>query len=492
MTISATSWTTTSAEQVHARESRSDIEQTSGSDDFAGMLAGAVQSKAPKPEPRQAKGGTSELDKPEERLEDENDDKKKVKRGRPRAVDAAAANANEVVQSTSALDPELQAKLARVIERMRAETGLEVKVTETYRTQGRQDALFAQGRETDGPVVTWTRDSKHTQGRAVDVALEGGDMDAYAILQRIAKEEGLRTLGPRDPGHLELQSPAPSAATAASDATLKPAEPADATGRGPVSIARLAQVAQVAQVKVEKPAEVARVASVASLEIPGVTSRTQPAQTVTSGESAQIMIDDARSARRSSADSGDSNNDGSSNSKNEHRGGYSVLAAAVAMRDAPSFAPTSIVGASETILSGAERAAQIIAAYQDAPARPLSQITMSVDAGNGITDKVQIALRGSSLNAAIDTGDMRGAEAMRARADELVRALTRDGIEVEALRVRAAAGAAISVPTSQQSSDANQSKFERNQQWQQQHERQRSHDDNRRQQQRDQRGGRDQ
>ena len=30
---------------------------------------------------------------------------------------------------------------------------------------------------------------------------------------------------------------------------------------------------------------------------------------------------------------------------------------------------------------------------------------MAVDAGNGTTDRIQIALRGSSLNATIDAGD---------------------------------------------------------------------------------------
>ena len=60
----------------------------------------------------------------------------------------------------AALDPELQAKLARVMSRMRDETGHDVKVAETYRSQDRQDTLFAQGRETPGT------------GRHVDAELE--------------------------------------------------------------------------------------------------------------------------------------------------------------------------------------------------------------------------------------------------------------------------------------------------------------------------------
>src|SRR5581483_89734 len=169
-------------------------------------------------------------------------------------TDPAAAG---VVQSVGALDPELQTKLARVMQRMRDETGHDVKVAETYRSQTRQDALFAQGRDTPGQVVTWTHNSKHTQGRAVDLLLDDGaaPMDAYATLQRIAGEEGLRTLGARDPGHLELAgSGTPRGAV---DATsLIPDEPADASGPGQMSIARLAQVAQVTQLSVAKPAEV--------------------------------------------------------------------------------------------------------------------------------------------------------------------------------------------------------------------------------------------
>jgi hypothetical protein len=377
--------------------------------------------------------------------------------------------------------------------RMREETGHDVKVTETYRSQERQDALFAQGRDAAGPVVTWTRSSKHTQGRAVDVVLQGEapTLDAYTTLQRIANEEGLHTLGARDPGHLELPSFTHSGTAGANDVTPPvPAEPADATGRGQVSIARLAEVAQVAQVSVAKPAEVARVATVARPEVSAATARPAAATNV---HQPQVAVEDVKSAGGSAsrqAESRDTNADSNSgNSRGEQR--YSALAAAVALRDAPTQSPASAVTGT-TVMTGAERAAQIIAAYQDAPARPLSQITMAVDSGNGITDRVQIAMRGSSLNAAIDAGDARGAEAMRARADELVRSLTRDGIDVEALRVRAAASSttAATTPTQTSSDTASHSRFERQQQWQQQ-DRQRSQDD-RREQQRQQRGGKNQ
>ena len=193
MTISATSWTTSvSTERTNARDTRAENDHAQ---DFAAMLAGVQHAPAQRPEPRKAHEGTSELDRPEEGQAE--DDEKKSKRRhatRPTAASDATAAKNvdpttgEIVQATGALDPELQAKLARVMERMQNETGHDVTVAETYRTQDRQNTLFAQGRETPGDVVTWTRNSKHTQGRAVDIVLDGGaaNLDAYATLQRIA------------------------------------------------------------------------------------------------------------------------------------------------------------------------------------------------------------------------------------------------------------------------------------------------------------------
>ena len=487
-------------EHVQTRDSRLDADRTSATD-FASMLAGAVQQKVEKPEPKRPEG-TSELDRPEDKKTDEADEPKKTKRMRARAVQSAPPS--NVVDTTAALDPELQAKLARVAARMKEETGLDVTVTETYRSQERQNALFAQGRETPGQVVTWTQNSKHTQGRAVDVTLGGGaEMDAYATLQRIAREEGLHTLGAKDPGHLELFGSGRSlSATAFANhsTSLTPKEPADAFGPGQMTEARLMQLSQATQVaevsQVATP-HVAEVAQVARPETPGVSRRVQ-APAVGAPQKVEVSAVDAKpSAREAGADTKDRNNsDTGGNGKSEHRGGYnSALAAAVALRDAsPSQAPAHLITAGHAV-SGADRVAQIIAAYQDAPARPLSQITMNVDSGNGVTDKVQIAMRGSSLNAAIDAGDTRGAEVMRTRADELVKALTKDGIDVESLRVRAAAPAVTStVHPSQTANDTtNHSRFERQNAWQHAGDRQRSQQDERKQQQqRKPRGGRDQ
>ena len=52
-----------------------------------------------------------------------------------------------------------------------AENGVPFMFTCTYRSQEEQDALFDQGRSKPGKVVTWTRASKHTSGRAFDIAI---------------------------------------------------------------------------------------------------------------------------------------------------------------------------------------------------------------------------------------------------------------------------------------------------------------------------------
>ena len=145
-------------------------------------------------------------------------------------------------------------------------------------------------------------------------------------------------------------------------------------------------------------------------------------------------------------------------------------------------------------MTSAERAAKLIAAFEDAPARPLSQITMSVDAGNGTTDRVQLAMRGSSLNATIDAADPRAAQTMTARSDELVRALSRGRHRARVVarprgrRNRDDAGGRVATELAELEHELALRARER---LAAQQDRQRSQDD-RRQQQRDQRGGQQQ
>ena len=57
--------------------------------------------------------------------------------------------------------------------------GLKVSVTETYRSQKRQNELYAQGRTTPGNKVTWTLNSRHTSRMAWDICqnIKGKEYD---------------------------------------------------------------------------------------------------------------------------------------------------------------------------------------------------------------------------------------------------------------------------------------------------------------------------
>jgi peptidoglycan L-alanyl-D-glutamate endopeptidase CwlK len=71
-------------------------------------------------------------------------------------------------------------------------------VTATRRTKAEQEALYAKGRTTPGPIVTWTLKSKHLLGKAFDIAIiEDGKIDwstdnpKWEIAGRIGQEVGL-------------------------------------------------------------------------------------------------------------------------------------------------------------------------------------------------------------------------------------------------------------------------------------------------------------
>lgn len=59
--------------------------------------------------------------------------------------------------------------LVLVVERAIQISSVDFAVTEGLRTLARQKELYAKGRTAPGPIVTWTMNSKHLQGRAVDL-----------------------------------------------------------------------------------------------------------------------------------------------------------------------------------------------------------------------------------------------------------------------------------------------------------------------------------
>lgn len=64
------------------------------------------------------------------------------------------------------------------------EAGLNIFLTETYRSQARQNQLYAQGRTEPGKIVTWTLNSRHTSRRAWDIAVIGKDLYDMAVIRK--------------------------------------------------------------------------------------------------------------------------------------------------------------------------------------------------------------------------------------------------------------------------------------------------------------------
>lgn len=109
--------------------------------------------------------------------------------------------------------PEFCALLEDAINLAR-ECGLEMRVIETYRSQARQDWLYAQGRTRPGNVVTHAKKSRHTDRCAADVVpVIGGNLAwnnraAFDLWGQCAEECGLRWGGRfewgYDGAHVEL------------------------------------------------------------------------------------------------------------------------------------------------------------------------------------------------------------------------------------------------------------------------------------------------
>ena len=91
--------------------------------------------------------------------------------------------------------------------------GLNVLVTETYRSQARQNYLYEQGRTRPGNVVTWTKNSNHTGRRAFDICknVKGHEYDDNAFFKKCADiavslglEAGYYWKDKQDKPHIQL------------------------------------------------------------------------------------------------------------------------------------------------------------------------------------------------------------------------------------------------------------------------------------------------
>jgi hypothetical protein len=370
---------------------------------------------------------------------------------------ASAADVGTPVRDPSALLPEFRSRLDRVVARMKAEYGHDVTLVETVRSAERQDHLFEQGRTRPGPVVTWTRDSAHELGAAADVLIDGrwDNANGYARLQRIATEEGLRTLGVRDPGHLELPLDASARAALAralqdtADATRaaqaqRLAAPASNTQAGAAAMTGASGVARVAAV-----AGVARVATVAE---PGAVRSDGLGGSVTGSVAGAAMASATSGAGATAGRDGDARRDGTGRGDGGRgRADVDGIGGPGAARDReemaqagiPAFGARPVAAHSATGAGGtapaagaeaAQRVADLQALRDGAPAGAVSQLTMDIDTADGGSERITVGLRGSAVGAHIAT-DPATAERLRLRTAELREALGRHGLEAEQVRI---------------------------------------------------------
>ena len=92
--------------------------------------------------------------------------------------------------------------------------GLNVLITETYRSQARQNYLYEQGRSRSGNIVTWTKNSRHTSRMAWDICknvkgAEYSDSSFFIKCGAIAKQLGITwggTWKEADTPHFEISA----------------------------------------------------------------------------------------------------------------------------------------------------------------------------------------------------------------------------------------------------------------------------------------------
>ena len=400
-----------------------------------------------------------------------------------RRHDAGDRDAAASSHDAGTLDPVLRDRLDRVMARME-QAGHTVTITETSRTQARQDSLYAQGRTAPGTVVTWTRQSRHLDGLAVDVQVDGSwnSPDGYALLGKFAKEEGLSTLGARDPGHLELRV---EDALSSLDQIASIKEAHVSVEEGASRAARVAQVATVA--RVAPPAGLARVATVAAVAAPvapntsAITNRphapatdansvlaqgrAMQSPTATSADlSASPLVNSATAvgvlaAAANTAASGTS--DGAfGQSPRGQRAMASVMRAAgvTGVRGTAPMSAASVLAGAMGPASGAPfdgfapvlgmrgatsalRADQVASLLEARDRQPVSSMLLTVDDESGGVDRIRVDVRGARVGAEILFGAAGDATQAATRVSELARALEQRGLAPDALRVaNAAAG----------------------------------------------------
>lgn len=85
-------------------------------------------------------------------------------------------------RSISRLDPRIQPLVVSLLDKFNSlnNDGWVAFITDGFRTAQEQDDLYAQGRTKPGPIVTYTRQSNHELGLAIDIAFQKEGKLSYA------------------------------------------------------------------------------------------------------------------------------------------------------------------------------------------------------------------------------------------------------------------------------------------------------------------------
>jgi hypothetical protein len=324
------------------------------------------------------------------------------------------ADPKAVQNALARLDPKFRARLERVIAQLEKRFGHSVAIVETVRSQDRQNALFAQGRTAPGPVVTWTRNSKHLSGLAADLKIDGrwSNPVAYARLAEIAKQEGLRTLGARDPGHVELvgeRSVSPETLTTLIDDLTSERNTVDLSTAGrPIAVAPSQHATRAGLARVANVAHVARVASVAA--VARVASVARPGEAAAHTAAAPVSP-------------------------------VSTFAGTLAVPSVASDIASSVTatGAAQPV-DLRDRIAHLLDLQAAQDARPLQRVMLRMQNASGIEDQIRIDTRGTSVDAELGLGNARHAADLTERLGELRTALERRGLSADSVQIRRAPG----------------------------------------------------
>jgi hypothetical protein len=458
---------------------------------FAATLANAMQPAALPPE--MARDGVdSELDSLASGVGARKTEGKPAFAAAAEARTAAATAPVDTANSdTDALNPDFRARLGRVITRMHDEFGKDVQLVEGFRTQSRQDFLYDQGRTRPGEVVTWTKSSKHTLGLAADVTINGSYTDSIGFQQlaQVAAQEGLRTLGAKDPGHIELPSHGGAAAwgTPAVAANIEqnmsravgialdknslpnvgqgkdtdvdagvfqvasPGTASDRNGLAGISLDRLASLG-VALDQTNSTGQsgddgnslnsfngmLSRVGRSSATGTPPIR---MPAMASGGGGLAGQMFD------RNGGDPRRDNGDTSGSARVATVAGVAAVAqvasvAQVAHVGAAANGQQQIFGAPVAApvvmrpnAMAADKVGELLDARDASPPQPLSQVTLNVDNAAGGSDKITVQLRAGAVDTAISLSDTNRADRMSLRVGELQHALEQHGLDATAISV---------------------------------------------------------